>query len=111
LVARETASFENAIDQIRQEVRDAVATLDGLAGQNTMRETAVAKTITELESLRVRRQFYPDEFDQITQLYLREYLDALQRRAAAEQALVGVHVDYAVAIIQLRRTVGMLLGP
>jgi outer membrane protein TolC len=112
-VAREAAFFEDAVDQIRQEVRDALAALQSYAGQAGSRDTAVKQAKAEVHALLERRRIFPEEFDQVSQLYIRTYLDALQRRASAEQSLIAAHVDYSIALVQFRRAMGVLLtvGP
>ena len=112
-LARELTTFEDTIDQIRKEVRESVASLEGYVGQAQNRKKAVELADTEVKALLERRLKFPAEFDQVSQLYIRTYLDALQRRAQAEQALVSAHVDYSLSLVQLRRALGVLLtvGP
>jgi outer membrane protein TolC len=108
-VAREVAAFEDRIDVIRQEVRDALASLRGRQEQLAIREDAVIQATIEIEAMQRRRRIFPDEFDRVSQLYLRQYLEALEQRAFAEAALVTTQVDYAVDVVQLRRVLGILL--
>ncbi len=108
--AREMVSFEDAVDQIRKEVRDAVAGLEGYVGIAEKRRDAVVQANVEVNALLERRRKYPEEFDQVSQLYIRTYLDALQRRAQAEQALVSAHVEYSISLVQLRRALGILVS-
>lgn len=109
-ITREITTFEDTIDQIRQEVRDALASLKGFADQAEQRNEAVTAANVEVNALLERRTKFPEEFDQVSQLYIRTYLDALQRRAVAEQALVSSHVDYSISLVQLRRALGVLLS-
>ena len=106
--AKEAATFEDEVDKVRQEVYDAVAALKGFASQATNRETAAIQSKTEVHALLERRRIFPEEFDQVSQLYIRTYLDALQRLATAEQALVTAHVEYSLSLVQLRRNMGIL---
>ncbi len=109
-VTREITTFEDTIDQIRQEVRDAAASVNGFASQAEQRNEAVIAANVEVNALLERRTKFPEEFDQVSQLYIRTYLDALQRRATAEQALVSSHVDYSISLVQLRRALGVLVS-
>ncbi len=109
-LAREITTFEDTIDQIRKEVRESVASLEGYVGQAQNRKKAVELADTEVKALLERRLKFPAEFDQVSQLYIRTYLDALQRRAQAEQALVSAHVEYSLALVQLRRALGILVS-
>jgi outer membrane protein len=109
-LAREMVTFEDTIDQIRKEVRDSVASLEGYVGQAQKRKEAAVLADLEVKALLERRLKFPAEFDQVSQLYIRTYLDALQRRAQAEQALVSAHVDYSLSLVQLRRALGVLVS-
>ena len=109
-LAREITTFEDTIDQIRKEVRESVASLQGYVGQAQNRKKAVELADTEVKALLERRLKFPAEFDQVSQLYIRTYLDALQRRAQAEQALVSAHVEYSLSLVQLRRALGILVS-
>jgi outer membrane protein TolC len=108
--AREIMTFEDTIDQIRKEVRESVASLEGYVGQAENRKKAVELADAEVKALLERRLKFPAEFDQVSQLYIRTYLDALQRRAQTEQALVSAHVDYSLSLVQLRRALGILVS-
>ena len=107
-VAREMATLQDSIDQIRKEVRDSIASLEGNIGQAQKRKEAARLADVEVKALLERRLKFPEAFDQVSQLYIRTYIEALQRRASAEQSLASAHVDYAISVVQLRRAMGIL---
>ena len=110
LLAREVANMEDVVDQVRLEVFESVAGLRGASRQFGIRNDAIDKSDVVVRSLLRRRQIYPEKFDQVSQLYVREILDAQQRKAAAELAVIDLQFDFAVTTIQLRKAMGTLLA-
>lgn len=110
LVAREFANFEDTVDQIRLDVNTAVNGLTGSKDQYEIRVESYEKAESVVESLVKRRNIFPEQIDQVSQLYVREILDAQQRSANAARAVIDLLFDYSLATIQLRRAMGTLLN-
>jgi outer membrane protein TolC len=108
-LAAAIAAFDNAVDQVRQEVRDAISAVEGYSTQIENLSRAVSQSEIEVASMLERRLIFPSELDQVSQLYVREYLNALQRRATAERSLAGARGDFALAIVRLRYALGTIL--
>jgi hypothetical protein len=107
-ISQETAQFQDTVDQIRQEVYDAKAKLDGAARQMEIRRIAIEQNSREITALQRRRTIYPDESERITQLYVREVLDAQTRLANSERELMQSYIAYSLGIIELRQATGTL---
>ena len=109
-IAREVANFEDTVDQIRLDVDVAVNGLTGSRDQYQIRVESFQKAVQVVESLVKRRNIFPEQLDQVSQLYVREILDAQQRAAAAANAIINLLFDYSIANIQLRQAMGTLLS-
>jgi hypothetical protein len=107
-ISQETAQFQDTVDQIRQEVYDAKAKLDGAARQMEIRRLAIEQNSREIISLQRRRTIFPDESERITQLFVREVLDAQTRLANSERELLQAYISYSLGIIELRQATGTL---
>ncbi|MEM7476899.1 MAG: TolC family protein [Planctomycetota bacterium] len=108
-LSRDISQLEDTSDQVRLEVLDALAQISGNTNQFAIRDASVSKAQDVVASLLKRRRIMPTEFDQVSQLYTREILDAHQRRVQAEFALIDLEANYAIAIVQLRKATGLLL--
>lgn len=109
-VAREVALFEDAVDQVTLEARTALSGLEGANDQFEVRADSIQKAKKVIESLTKRRIKFPEESDQVSQLYIREILEAQQRITQAESALIDLMFDYSKATIQLRQATGALVS-
>lgn len=110
LLAREVAQLEDTVDQVRLEVSNAVAALTGATDQFSIRKLSSTKAQEVVDGLLKRRELFPDEIDRISQLFLREILDAQQRKSQADFALIDLISEYASTVIQLRQATGTLLS-
>ena len=110
LLSREITNMEDIVDQVKLEVDNSIVALTGANNQYSIRMQSATKARSVVESLLKRRKIFPDEFDQISQLYIREVLDAQQRQTTAEFAIIDLLSDYASTVIQLRQATGTLLS-
>lgn len=109
-LARELATLEDTVDQVRLEVENALAGLTGANNQFSIRQESIEKADQVVRSLLKRREIFPDEFDQVSQLYVRQILDAQQRKATAEVAIIDLFFEFATTTIKLREATGTLLN-
>lgn len=110
VLGKDIAFFNDTTTRIRKEVKDSFAALTGYGDQMDNRRNAVELSAVEVDALLQRRLIFPSEFDQVSQLLISQYLLALQRRAAAQQAQLNTQVEYAIALLSLRFTVGIILN-
>lgn len=108
--ARELANLEDTVDQVTLDVKSAINNLQNANYQFQVREDAIRKAQVVIDALLKRRNIFPEEFDQISQLYVREILDAQQRVTTAELGLIDLTFDYSKSIIQLRKATGDLVS-
>ena len=108
-LARDVATLEDTVDQVRFEVEGTIAGLQGAAEQYQIRVQSAKKSDAVVVSLIRRRELFPGELDQVSQLYVSEILDAMQRRAVAELEIIDLMAQYAITTIQLRKAMGTLL--
>jgi hypothetical protein len=101
-------SVEEALTQVELAVREVETTFQELSGKYHAAD-AVSK---EAEYLFDRWQNLPGENDSAV-LLLENLLDAQERLADEELALVQAQVSYAMSIVRLKREMGTLLiaGP
>ena len=109
-LAREMAQVEDTIDQVRLEVDAALAGLRGASDQYAIRKKAADKSKEVVDLLLQRQKIFPEAFDQVSQLYVREILDAQQRKSAADLAIIDLTNDIATTTIELRKATGTLLS-
>ena len=109
-LAKEVAELENTVDQVRLEVEESINGMAGARQQFQVRKQSAEKSQAVVDSLLQRRRIFPQEFDQITQLYVREILDAQQRTAIAQAAIVDLLSRYAIDTVLLRKAMGILLS-